>query len=85
MTEGKTISKQIAVERFTEVLFHALDETFEQVYGIYLDRGASLFETLTSTYDFQAFEFYRKLGYYIIGQLDDYPDGYTLYWLRKDF
>lgn len=39
----------------------------------------------TSTYDFQALEFYRKMGYAVIGHMDDYPDGHTFYWLRKDF
>ncbi len=38
----------------------------------------------TSTYAHQALGFYQHLGYRIVGQLDDYPDGYTLYWLRKD-
>lgn len=38
----------------------------------------------TTAYDFQALDFYRKLGYRIVGQLEDYPDGYTLYWIRKD-
>jgi hypothetical protein len=33
-------------ERFTESLFEMLDETFERVHGIYLDKGTSLFETL---------------------------------------
>ena len=33
-------------ERFTEALFDMLDETFEHVHGVYLDRGTSLFETL---------------------------------------
>jgi len=40
------MSKQIATECFTKELFELLDETFEQVHGIYLDRGTSLFETL---------------------------------------
>jgi hypothetical protein len=39
----------------------------------------------TSTYAFQALAFYQRHGYQVIGQLDDYPDGYTFYWLRKDF
>jgi len=38
----------IAVERFTKELFAFLDETFERVGGIYLDRGTSLFETLAT-------------------------------------
>ncbi len=33
-------------EHFVETLNALLDETFEQVHGIYLDRGTSLFETL---------------------------------------
>lgn len=37
----------------------------------------------TSTYAFQALRFYERLGYHIIGQIDDYPEGVTLYWLRK--
>jgi hypothetical protein len=33
---------------FTSALFQALDETFENVIGIYLDRGTSIFETLAT-------------------------------------
>lgn len=33
---------------FTEAMLAALDETFEHVYGMYLDRGTSLFETLAT-------------------------------------
>ncbi len=33
-------------DQFTETLNALLDETFEHVHGIYLDRGTSLFETL---------------------------------------
>ncbi len=36
----------IAIDRFTSILFDLLDETFENVHGIYLDKGTSLFETL---------------------------------------
>lgn len=39
----------------------------------------------TTTYDFQALDFYLKQGYRIVGELSDYPDGYNYYWLRKDF
>ncbi len=38
----------------------------------------------TSTYAFQALTFYQSIQYEIVGQLVDYPAGYTLYWLRKD-
>ena len=40
------MSQQIALERFTNELYPMLEETFERVNGIYLDRGTSLFETL---------------------------------------
>ena len=40
------MSNQVALERFTEALFALLEETFEHVHGIYLDRGTSLLETL---------------------------------------
>ncbi|MFL5807344.1 MAG: DinB family protein [Roseiflexaceae bacterium] len=42
------MSKQTALEQFKDTLFIALDETFEQVHGIYLDKGTSLFETLAT-------------------------------------
>lgn len=40
------MSDEAAIELFKKELFECLDETFEQVRGIYLDRGTSLFETL---------------------------------------
>jgi hypothetical protein len=40
------MSKQIDTVVFTTELFDLLDETFERVQGIYLDKGTSLFETL---------------------------------------
>lgn len=36
----------IDAEHFTKALRLLLDETFDQVHGIYLDQGTSLFETL---------------------------------------
>lgn len=36
----------IQVEHFTKALFELLDETLDNVQGIYLDRNTSLFETL---------------------------------------
>lgn len=33
-------------DQFVEALLYTLDETFENVHGVYLDRGTSLFETL---------------------------------------
>jgi hypothetical protein len=40
------MTQQIPVKRLTFTLFGLLTETFEQVYGIFLDKGTSLFETL---------------------------------------
>lgn len=36
------------ISRWTTELFAILEETFEQVQGIYLDKGTSLFETIAS-------------------------------------
>ena len=40
------MSDQAAIELFKKELFECLEETFERVRGIYLDKGTSLFETL---------------------------------------
>src|SRR5207247_3447125 len=37
---------QVVLERFKESIFECLEETFERVRGVYLDKGTSLFETL---------------------------------------
>lgn len=42
------MSSQISVESFRTLLLDLFTETFEQVQGIYLDRGTSLFETLAT-------------------------------------
>lgn len=36
----------VVLQEFTDTIFQVLEETFEKVHGIYLDRGTSLFETL---------------------------------------
>jgi GNAT superfamily N-acetyltransferase len=36
-----------------------------------------------NTFDFQAPEFYQKLGYREFGRLDDFPVGHTRYWMTK--
>ena len=38
--------EQIQTEHFKKALFLLFDETFEQVHGIILDKGTSMFETL---------------------------------------
>ncbi len=40
------MTDQAAIELFKKEILDCLGETFEKVRGIYLDRGASLFETL---------------------------------------
>ena len=37
------------------------------------------------TYDYQAPDFYRKLGYEVFGSIDDHPPGHTRFWMRKRF
>ena len=37
------------------------------------------------TFDFQALDFYKNLGYQVFGTLDDFPEGHTRYFLQKRF
>lgn len=39
---------QIQTDHFTKALYILLDETFDNVHGLFLDRGTSLFETLAT-------------------------------------
>jgi GNAT superfamily N-acetyltransferase len=36
------------------------------------------------TFSFQARGFYEKMGYRVVGALEDYPPGGCFYWLRKE-
>lgn len=38
-----------------------------------------------STFGFQARAFYERLGFRVVGVMDNYPPGSSLYWMRKDF
>ena len=40
------MSDQISVKQFTESFYEVLAETFQDVHGVFLDKGNSLFETL---------------------------------------
>ena len=45
-------------------------------------RGCAL--VITSTYSFQAPEFYRRHGYEMVGKIEECPPGHVNYWLKKD-
>jgi hypothetical protein len=42
------MSTPIQSEHFTKALYDLLDETFDNVYGYFLDKGTSMFETLAT-------------------------------------
>jgi hypothetical protein len=42
------MSTSIQSDHFTKALYFLLEETFDKVQGIYLDRGTSMFETLAT-------------------------------------
>ncbi len=42
------MSSDIQSQHFTQALYILLDETFDSVRGIYLDKGTSMFETLAT-------------------------------------
>lgn len=37
------------------------------------------------TYSFQARGFYGRLGYSVLGEIEDYPPGHTRYFMKKSF
>lgn len=47
-------------------------------------RARDCFRVWLRTFSFQAKGFYEKLGYRVVGALEDYPPGQTLFWMRKD-
>lgn len=42
------MSTQIQADAFTKALYMLLDETFDNVHGLYLDKGTAMFETLAT-------------------------------------
>lgn len=47
------------------------------------DRGCRA--AYVDTFSFLALDFYRKVGYTVFGQLEDFPPGHTRYFLKKVF
>jgi hypothetical protein len=45
---GELVTTQIQAEHFNNALYLLLDETFDNVHGVFLDRGTSMFETLAT-------------------------------------
>lgn len=58
-------------------------QLIEQAEQIARARGCG--RAYLTTFSFQARDFYERLGYHVVGQLDDYPPGMAYYWMRKDF
>jgi ribosomal protein S18 acetylase RimI-like enzyme len=38
----------------------------------------------TTAWAFQGLGFWRKMGYEVVGEMDGYPDGHVLYWMRRE-
>lgn len=53
----------------------------EQAEQLGIQRGCH--SSCLMTFSFQAREFYEQLGYAVFVKLDNYPEGHTLYFMRK--
>lgn len=47
--------------------------------------GRGCHAAYVDTFSFLALDFYRKVGYTVFGQLEDFPKGHTRYFLSKVF
>ena len=47
-----------------------------------INRGCQL--AVLHTHDFQAPEFYKKFGYEVVGTVEDYPQGHSKIWMKKN-
>lgn len=67
-----------------DVRGHGLGTTLMQmIEAEAIRRGC--FAAKLDTNSFQALDFYLKLGYNVFGQVEDYPPGFTHYYLHKRF
>ncbi len=57
-------------------------ELLRYIEAIARTRGGAHVEL--KTYSFQARGFYEKQGYRVVGELEGFPPGASLYWMRKD-
>jgi GNAT superfamily N-acetyltransferase len=55
---------------------------FSMTEGIAVRRGCK--RANLETHDFQSLSFYQKRGYIIFGQLENFPEGHTKYFLWKN-
>lgn len=47
--------------------------------------GRGCLRAHTTAWAFQGLGFWQQMGYSIVGELADHPDGHVQYWLRRDF
>ena len=52
-------------------------------YAERLGRERGCHSSWLMTFSFQARGFYEQLGYGVFGQLDNYPEGHTVYFMQK--
>jgi GNAT superfamily N-acetyltransferase len=58
-------------------------QLLETIEKAAVDLGAR--SAYLDTFSFQAPDFYKKRGYRVFGELEDFPSGHNRFFLRKDF
>ncbi|EPD51006.1 hypothetical protein HMPREF1210_02197 [Paenisporosarcina sp. HGH0030] len=56
-------------------------ELMKEAEKVAIEKGCNLIRL--ETYSFQAPDFYKKLGYEVLGKLENYPEGFDHYYLFK--
>jgi ribosomal protein S18 acetylase RimI-like enzyme len=57
-------------------------QLLKKAESIAIQKGAR--KAILDTYSFQAKEFYLKNGYEICGEIEDFPEGHSLFFMVKD-